>query len=156
MYSHPNWTYGWSNLTLTNVVIMLVASGNASWGRGWYVVGRSMRFGLASSLPNQVLVKEKENKESRKERLPHGIHYFEWDPEMSSYKLSFQFYLVPILLYSVYTEFFIYFFIWSLFLHKVLLGTSFTILDSLIYNLSWVWKEVSLWIHFGSDMYWQH
>ena len=70
MYSHPNWTYGWSNLTLTNVVIMLVASGNASWGRGWYVVGRSMSFGLASSLPNQVLVKEKENKESRTERLP--------------------------------------------------------------------------------------
>ena len=116
--------------------------------------------GLASSLPNQVLVKEKENKESRTERLPtwNSLLWMRTRNVLLQAVLSlsiyFQLYLVPILLYSVYTEFFIFLSDHYCYI-KCSFTTSFTILDSLIYNLSWVWKEVSLRIHFGSDMYWQ-
>ena len=56
--------------------------------------------------------------------------------------------------FITFNQMFLYFIL--LLLHKVLLGTIFfTVLSNLIYSLGGVWKEVSIQIKFGSDLYWE-
>ena len=141
-------------------------------------MGRAVRFSLAPSLPTQVLevlMKDKENKESRRPTNMELITLNE--AKGSSYKLSshspdhlhlFSIHLpkmnqflgwkqITQFIYDYFITFnqmFLYFIL--LLLHKVLLGTIFfTFLSNLIYSLGGVWKEVSIQIKFGSDLYWE-
>ena len=141
-------------------------------------MGRAVRFSLAPSLPTQVLevlVKDKENKGSRRPTNMELITLNE--AKGSSYKLSshspdhlhlFSIHLPKMnqflgwkqiirFIYDYFITFnqmFLYFIL--LLLHKVLLGTIFfTVLSNLIYSLGGVWKEVSIQIKFGSDLYWE-